>query len=177
MHRNILLGQILNYKATDNETQTKSRFITFIKENKDCFERTLNIGHITASAFVVDKINKKILLIHHKKLNRWLQPGGHCDGNNDVLAVARKEVFEETGIYIKIKKTDVFFDLDIHTIPKHKTIKEHDHFDVRFLFAANSNLNLKSNEESNELKWIDVEKINEYTEEESILRMTKKVFY
>jgi 8-oxo-dGTP pyrophosphatase MutT (NUDIX family) len=89
----------------------------------------------------------KILLIHHRKLNKWLQPGGHCDGDTDTLAVAIKEVEEETGVVIK-PNDQVIIDLDIHRIPERKGIPAHDHYDVRYLLEADSSLPLLQNHET-----------------------------
>ncbi len=176
MNRGKLIQSISNYKILSKEDEVfKYRFINFIATHKNCFERSLEIGHITASAFIVDKKNEKILLLHHKKLNKWLQPGGHCDGEENVLKVAIKEVYEETGLKIDSLESDIF-DLDIHTIPSNKTISQHEHFDIRFLFDLDSALQTRINEESNQLAWVSVKNLEKYTNENSILRMRKKAF-
>jgi 8-oxo-dGTP pyrophosphatase MutT (NUDIX family) len=176
MHRDKLIQSISNYKIFSKEDEViKNRFLNFIATHKNCFERSLEIGHITASAFIIDKKNEKILLLHHKKLDKWLQPGGHCDGEENVLKVAIKEVFEETGINIAYQESDIF-DLDIHTIPLHKNIPKHEHFDIRFLFDLDSTIQTEINEESNQLAWVSMNDLENYTNEESILRMRKKSF-
>ncbi len=156
------------------EIQVRNRFIDFIRNHPDCFLRSNLKGHITASAFVVDRAARKLLLIHHKKLNKWLQPGGHCDGDEDTLAVAIKEVFEETGVQIPAQNQPII-DLDIHTIPERKEVPEHEHFDVRYLFDSDSTRPLIRNHETLALQWIFWEDIRKYTEEESVLRILKKV--
>jgi 8-oxo-dGTP pyrophosphatase MutT (NUDIX family) len=158
----------------DEEVIIKKLFIAFIEENENCFERSLLIGHITASAFVYDPNVSKVLLLHHKKLDKWLQPGGHCDGNKNTVEVALTEVWEETGLKIS-NPSNRIFDLDIHTIPEHKNIPEHQHFDVRYLFEVDSNVLLTQNHETNELKWVPIAEIENYTEENSILRMVRKL--
>ena len=170
-----VLNQINEFSCVfDSELVIKERFSEFRKAHPDCFERSLAVGHITASAFVFDMVRNKILLIHHKKLNKWLQPGGHCDGDSDTLAVAIKEVFEETGL--KIEKADQkIFDLDIHVIPELKGIGEHEHFDIRYLFNADSSLPLLQNHETNQLKWINLNELSDYTSEESLHRMKNKL--
>src|ERR1043165_802932 len=70
--------------------------LAFVHDNPDCLERSNLAGHLTASAFVIDRERRHLLLIHHKALGRWLQPGGHADGDPDLRAVARREVSEET---------------------------------------------------------------------------------
>ena len=162
------------HPLTATETRIKERFIDFISHNPDCFLRSNLQGHITASAFVVDKAADKILLIHHKKLDKWLQPGGHCDGDTDTLAVAIKEVWEETGVVVQAGNQSIA-DLDIHVIPKRKDIPEHEHFDVRYIFEADSLLPLIQNHETNDLKWISLDDLSRYTDEESVLRVTRRI--
>lgn len=170
-----ILELLSAYSCTsDSEKSIKKRFIDFVETNEDCFERHLLIGHITASAFVFDPKKHKTLLIHHKKLNKWLQPGGHCDGEEDTLAVALKEVFEETGLQIENIGQEIF-DLDIHTIPESKEVPEHEHFDVRYLLLADSKIPLVQNHETNQLKWIDLSEMEKYTTEESLMRMKNKL--
>lgn len=156
------------------EIQIRDRFIDFIRNHPDCFLRSNLKGHITASAFVIDPIAGKILLIHHKKLNKWLQPGGHCDGEEDTLAVAIKEVFEETGLQI-LRDGQQIVDLDIHTIPDRKEVPEHEHFDVRYLFESDSAKPLAQNHETLALQWIPFEDIRNYTDEASVLRILDKI--
>ncbi len=158
----------------ESEELIKERFLDFVQKNEDCFERYLETGHITASAFIFDSENNKILLLHHKKLNKWLQPGGHCDGDKDTLSVAIKEVFEETGLVIENQAQSIF-DLDIHTIPENKGIPEHEHFDVRYLLLADSKLPLVQNHETNQLKWVDLSEMENYTTEQSLKRMKNKL--
>ncbi|MDT4869946.1 NUDIX domain protein [compost metagenome] len=123
---------------------------------------------------MIDPAAGKILLIHHKKLNKWLQPGGHCDGEEDTLAVAIKEVFEETGVQIRPAGQQPV-DLDIHTIPLRKDVPEHEHFDVRYLFEYDSTQPLTANHETLALEWISFGDIRKYTNEESVLRILDKI--
>lgn len=170
-----ILELIASYNGKyESEKLIKKRFIEFVQKYEDCFERHLQVGHITASAFIFDIENNKILLLHHKKLNKWLQPGGHCDGDKDTLSVAIKEVFEETGLVIK-NQAQPIFDLDIHMIPENKGIPEHEHFDVRYLLFADSKIPLIQNHETNQLKWVDLSEMENYTTEESLRRMKNKL--
>ncbi|MBP9752577.1 MAG: NUDIX hydrolase [Proteobacteria bacterium] len=145
--------------------------LTFLDKHSDCFERSCIEGHFTGSSWLLSKDHKKALILHHKKLNQWLQLGGHCDGDTNVLNVAIKEAQEESGILgIKALSEDIF-DIDIHKIPARKNEPEHLHLDVRFLLHVVSDEEFIKNEESNALKWID---LNEKDYPESLERMIKK---
>jgi hypothetical protein len=176
MNRQVLLRLLEEYQPTLEEVQFKVDMLKFITEHKDCFERTLEIGHITASAWLLSKDHSHALLLHHKKLNRWFQLGGHCDGISDVLAVSIKEAQEESGIMgiTSVESKPAIFDIDIHWIPDYKDIKGHWHYDVRFLLHVITDEQIIQNHESNELRWIprDVDKLP--TQELSVMRMFKK---
>jgi 8-oxo-dGTP pyrophosphatase MutT (NUDIX family) len=113
------------------------------------------------------------LLLHHRKLNRWMQPGGHADGDLDLLAVALREAREESGLRSIEPVSGEVFDVDIHEIPPFKDIPAHYHFDVRFLLVADDSEVPSQNDESNEVKWIELSEIGRYTDEESVLRMAR----
>jgi 8-oxo-dGTP pyrophosphatase MutT (NUDIX family) len=131
-------------------------------------------GHITGSAWVVNAARSKVLLLHHKKLNRWLQPGGHADGDENVLQVALRELQEETGLQKVKQLIEGIFDLDIHPIPTRKDFPAHDHYDVRFLFEADERSPIMVSEESFAVKWILFEELNLYTDNTSVHRMAAK---
>ncbi len=174
MHRNHLLSLLNIYiPPTIEEQQYKHRIIQFIENNPSCFERSLAIGHLTASALLLNKDHSKVLLMHHAKLNRWLQPGGHCDGNNNPLEVAIKEVQEETGITTIIPVSMEIFDIDIHLIPARKDEPAHYHYDIRFLLRTPQEEFIK-NHESKELRWFSNNKELFPTQGPSVLRMVDK---
>ncbi|MCP5062879.1 MAG: NUDIX hydrolase [Ignavibacteriae bacterium] len=175
MHRNNLLNLIENYKSDlNNDSFVADKFSSFIKNNPDCFKRTLEHGHITGSAWVMNLERTHTLLTHHKKLDKWLQLGGHVDGESDVLAEAIREVKEESGLkHVKVEY-DGIFDLDVHLIPANKKELQHYHFDVRFLLSTNNPDEIIMSDESHDLKWISLKEINNYTNEPSILRMVIK---
>lgn len=132
-------------------------------------------GHITGSAWIVDEAKTHTLLIHHAKLDKWLQPGGHADGDENVLQVAIREMKEETGLINSNLLTEGIFDLDIHPIPARKDFPEHLHYDVRFAFVVSSEAELKISDESHDMKWILVQEVPIITEQNaSILRMIRK---
>jgi 8-oxo-dGTP pyrophosphatase MutT (NUDIX family) len=176
MQRNQLLNLLDGYRAFDNhEKQMQEQMVQFVNENPACFQRELLIGHITGSAWVVDASRKYVLLTHHRKLNKWLQPGGHCDGDSDVLSVALKEAIEETGIETIKPISENIFDVDIHQIPERKGIPAHLHYDVRFLLEADKNIDFVVSDESHDLAWVEISKIEELNNEESIVRMVRKM--
>lgn len=177
MDKNYLIGLLKAYSPelqNPEEQIFKSRMLDFIEQHDNCFERSLDIGHITASAWLINKDNSKALLTHHAKLDRWFQLGGHCDGNPDVLAVAIKEAQEESGIIGIVPVINQIFDIDVHTIPANKKEKEHDHFDVRFLLKVISNEDIIPSSESKDLKWISKDLNDLTTDNPSVVRMFKK---
>ena len=171
MHRNKLINLLSNYGGED---VAKDTILKFVRENEDCFERTNTYGHITSSSWLLSNDLTKVLLTHHKKLDKWLQPGGHCDGDSDVPASALREAVEESGIESWSFLSEQIFDLDVHLIPARKQDPEHYHFDVRFAFRAIDSEDYIVSEESHDLAWVPLENIHDYTDEESILRMVEK---
>jgi 8-oxo-dGTP pyrophosphatase MutT (NUDIX family) len=149
------------------------RIISFVEREPACAERSHQFGHLTGSAWIVTADRTKALLLHHRKLNRWMQPGGHADGELDLLAVALREAREESGLSSIEPVSGEVFDVDIHEIPPFKGIPAHYHFDVRFLLVGDDTEKPSRNEESNEVKWIELSAIREYTDEESVLRMAR----
>jgi len=146
----------------------------FIKANPGCFERSLLSGHVTASGWIISESKEEVLLMHHRKLDRWFQPGGHCDGDPDVLLVAKKEVEEETGVQNPKLLQDGIFDVDIHLIPANSRDQEHYHYDIRFLFEGKREEELVINIESKDVKWIPIRQIENLNNSESIMRMVRK---
>lgn len=140
-----------------------------------CFHRNHLPGHITGSAWIIDESKSHALLVHHAKLGKWLQPGGHADGDENVLNVAQREVEEETGLTSIKLLTPGIFDLDIHPIPARKDFPEHLHYDVRFAFKSSKEAELKISEESRDLRWIKLNEIPALTgQNSSITRMIEK---
>lgn len=176
MHRKILLDLLEKHSPIDeNELKMTNETIEFVKINEDCFKRELLIGHVTGSAWIVNATRTHVLMMHHRKLNQWFQPGGHCDGDSDVLNVALKEANEETGLKnLKVVNGEIY-DVDVHLIPERKGIPAHFHYDVRFLIEADMNEPLIVTEESNDLAWVSLEKIAVHNDSESIMRMARKI--
>jgi len=156
------------------EVVSKRDMINFIQENPDCFERSLERGHITGSCWLLNKDHSKALLMHHAKLNQWVQLGGHCDGNPDVLSVALREAQEESGILSISPVHHDIFDIDIHFIPARKQEKEHYHYDVRFLLQVTSDEEAVHNSEAKELRWVENKVDALPAKGPSVIRMVKK---
>ncbi len=173
--RKTLVRDLQTYSTLFVEEEIfKAKFLTLLDHPRG-FHRDHLPGHITGSAWIVNEGFSKILLVLHAKLGRWLQPGGHADGNENVLNVALREAEEETGLKsIKILSPSVF-DIDIHLIPARNDFPEHLHYDVRFLLQASEREALTISYESSDLKWFAVHEVRALTENApSIMRMVSK---
>lgn len=171
-----LVQELQSYQTSFTEEKEFIHPFLKILENKDAFQRTHPPGHITGSAWIVNSDKTKVLLVHHAKLNKWLQPGGHADGDENVLRVALREAEEETGLKRLSVIREQIFDLDIHTIPIRKDFPEHLHYDIRFLIQADESELIIVNEESHDVKWIPLKDLEKYNSEISILRLKQKLF-
>jgi 8-oxo-dGTP pyrophosphatase MutT (NUDIX family) len=180
--RDALLAALDAYgQRHGRERDTVARFAAFIAAHERCFERALQApGHVTGSAWIVAPEGDAVLLTHHRKLDLWVQLGGHADGDPDPLAVALREGLEESGLptleaidpYTDATPT-VPFDVDIHEIPERKGEPAHFHYDVRFAFRA-PHRDVVVSDESHDLAWVPLARIADYTREESMLRMAGK---
>jgi 8-oxo-dGTP pyrophosphatase MutT (NUDIX family) len=179
MHRRLLLDLLGRYEACHRaEAEVVARIRDFAEANVDCFERTCVPGHITASAWILSADGSDALLTHHAKLGRWLQLGGHCDGESDPFAVALREAREESGMQefceISGDAVPVPLDIDIHRIPARGAEPAHDHLDLRYLLIAGPDQPIAISEESNDLRWVPRDQIETLTDEESVLRQERK---
>jgi 8-oxo-dGTP pyrophosphatase MutT (NUDIX family) len=130
-------------------------------------------GHVTGSAWVVNKDFSHVVLVHHAKLNKWVQPGGHCDGEANVAAVARREAEEETGLNVTLITPEIF-DIDTHEIPEYWRTPAHCHYDVRFLLRADSAQTPVVSDESHAALWFSLDVALQRSGEESVARMVEK---
>lgn len=139
------------------------------------FRREHHPGHFTGSAFVVSADGRRALLTHHAKLNLWLQPGGHADGDPDLARVALREAQEETGVAGLQLVDGEIFDLDRHRIPPRKAEPEHFHYDVRYLVRAGADERFVPSAESHALAWRDIgELAADASADDSLRRMARK---
>ncbi len=175
MKQQMLKQLLLSYFPTSSvEINSKICMLDFLETYPDCFERSCIPGHFTASAWLLSNDMQRVLLMHHAKLNIWLQLGGHCDGDTNLHNVAIKEAQEESGLNnIELITPDIF-DIDIHQIPISKHNPAHLHYDVRFLLKAMDDSAITKNNESLDLKWFDTNFAKFPTRESSILRMFNK---
>lgn len=182
------LGEILNryheYWFTKNEnrfselTDTLHRFRELLLKKEAPFSRDCRPGHFTASCFVVSSDLNQVLLLKHKKLGKWLQMGGHCDGEINVAEVALREAKEESGVSNITVVSDPVIDLDIHWIPENQKEDGHFHFDVRFVGICSLSENLKmSDRECSDLKWFSWDEAFQMSSEESMHRVFKKIHF
>lgn len=166
---------LIQYSKENPEASHEvEKFKQLLEVENSLFRHQFTPGHFTASAFVLSPDSQKILLMHHQKLNKWLQPGGHCDGDADWIRVASREAEEETGVTTPALLFSGIFDLDIHEIPENKKEPHHFHYDVRFLFRALT-LHLKQNHESKALDWFSFSEARALTKELSLLRPFDKI--
>jgi 8-oxo-dGTP pyrophosphatase MutT (NUDIX family) len=175
MHRRSLISLLEAYKPSDStDAAARERILGFVRAHDDCFERSLLEGHVTGSAWIVNPARTRCLLTHHRKLDRWLQLGGHADGQTDALEVAMREAREESGLTSLRAVSDAIFDCDVHPIPGRKTEPEHFHYDVRFLLEADDGEPLVISEESKELAWVALDDVRTLESDESVMRMVAK---
>jgi 8-oxo-dGTP pyrophosphatase MutT (NUDIX family) len=134
---------------------------------------------VTASAFVLDPSRARLALILHKKLGRWLQPGGHVElTDRDLEAAARREVLEETGLGSLVCVACGIFDVDVHEIPARKDEPRHAHFDVRFAFVADSDEARAASDEISGFRWVELTALSgaaSIETDESVLRAVRKL--
>jgi 8-oxo-dGTP pyrophosphatase MutT (NUDIX family) len=162
--------------ANEEQAATRARMLAFIEEHPaDAHRRTCIPGHLTASALVIDARGERALLTHHRKLGRWLQLGGHCDGDANLPNVALREAIEESGIErLEIDPAPV--DLDVHWIPPHKTDPGHWHLDTRFLIYAPHGARELISDESLELSWWSPAELGVLDTDDSVRRLFSLAF-
>ena len=158
------------------ENEHRDRMLRLLDAGPDAFSRDhFTPGHFTASAFVLSPDRSELLLIHHRKLGMWLQPGGHvetCD--RDIIASARREVEEEVGLADLSLLHPGTFDLDVHNIPARKTEPAHEHFDVRMLFGTETR-ELGRCEEILDARWVPFGEVENLHSDESVMRAMRRL--
>lgn len=142
----------------------------------DVFGRgNLDPGHFTASAFVLCPEGRHLLMVHHAKLGRWLQPGGHVEpGDLSLQAAAEREAREETGVFELEPLGDGIFDVDIHLIGASTREGAHSHFDVRYAFRATAH-QLGASGEVHGARWVELDQVGRLNPEESLSRCVERL--
>ena len=183
MHRRALLDALGGYlRLHPDEAATVARVRALVEARPDCFERSCLPGHVTASCWILAHDRSRCLLTHHRKLGRWLQLGGHVDGEHDALAAALREAREESGLREfaliepapRVAGVSLPLDVDVHTIPARGGEPEHEHHDLRFLLVAAPGQALVRSDESTDLAWFAPEQLAGLGGDESVLRLARK---
>jgi 8-oxo-dGTP pyrophosphatase MutT (NUDIX family) len=185
MHRAPLLDALERYEAIrPDERAMVARIRALVRRRPDCLDRTCLPGHLTASSFILSHDRSRFLLTHHRKLDRWLQLGGHADGDPDLLRVAVREAREESGMqtFSMIQPPGheaaggvrLPVDVDVHRIPARPDEPAHEHHDVRFVLVAGADQPLVMSAESSDLAWFPLEALDRLGADESLLRLGRK---
>jgi len=158
-----------------DEAATVAEFAELERDGvADPYRRERLQGHFTASAWLVSADGRRALLTHHRKLDRWLQPGGHADGDRDLARAALREAEEESGLS-SLEVDPELFDLDRHWIPERGAEPGHWHYDARFVVHATGDEAFVVGEESHDLAWRDIEAIAiDPASDDSLRRMAGK---
>ena len=166
-------SEIKSVLSTSQASNTaREKILDFIQGHPDALHRSCVSGHLTGSAAILDHTGERLLVMLHKKLQIWLQPGGHADGDGLLSRVALREAIEETGI----EGLELFgpgIDCDVHVIPARGTDPEHLHLDTRYLIRSPEGSKFRKNHESIELRWVTQKELLSLTEEESTLRLAR----
>ena len=175
------IQDIKNYiPVNEQESKDKEIIIDFINKNEDVLTRENEVAHLTSSGFIVNKNRDKVLMIHHNIYNSWGWTGGHADGDSDLLEVAIKEAKEETGITNVRPIIDDICCIDILTVKGHikkgKYIAPHLHLSVAYVLEADETEEVKVKEDENSgVKWVDIDKVLELTDEEHMKDVYSKL--
>ncbi len=173
-----LLDELRRYRAADAlEWRHHRAIVELLTHTADPFSRTTFApGHITASCFIIDPESKRLLLHHHRRLDRWLQMGGHVEGDEAPLQTAFREGAEESGLKdLELVVPDVL-DVDVHFIPAGKGEPDHSHFDVRYLArTAEPTAITIDRSESHDLAWVELDRAVPLMNEEASSRVIRKI--
>lgn len=176
-NRNLILDLLTNFQTFDkNEERSRLKIIEFVKTQEKCFDNNFKLGHITGSALVVDTNFKHTLLNYHRKLNKWLQFGGHSDSHFNPIEVAFREAREESGLksLLFIPEFKNIFGVDIHPIPKYGDMLLHHHYDIRIILTADKKEPFIISSESKDLKWFTLKQAQRINSQPAFLRLLSK---
>jgi len=172
--RATLADAFADYRLRHPQEAAVEEFVELLADAEDPFVRERLAGHFTASAWLLSHDRHRVLLTHHRKLDRWLQLGGHADGDRNLARAALREAEEESGLAGLNVDPDIF-DLDRHWIPEHKAVPAHWHYDVRYVVRASADENFVVSDESHALAWRDIAALAaDETADASLRRMARK---
>ena len=177
MHRSAVLGLLRAHALpglSREESGALAETIALVEANPLCLLRSCMPGHLTGSAWILSPDRRLTLLTLHRKLGKWLQLGGHADGESDLLCVAMREAREESGLRCIRAVSPEVFDVDRHWIPPHGGEPGHWHHDLRFMLEADPAEPLSVSDESRALAWVEVAAVPSLNPEESMARMVRK---
>jgi 8-oxo-dGTP pyrophosphatase MutT (NUDIX family) len=171
-----IISQLQDYvRRFPAESAKAQRFLAFAASGDNWFDRSRLDGHFTASAWIISQDGQRTLLTHHRKLQKWLQLGGHADGNPDLGPEALREAEEESGLTGLMLESDDIYDIDDHAIPARGAEPAHTHWDVRFVVRTTGSEDFVINAESFDLAWVDIASmVGNPHYEESVERMARK---
>ena len=174
----LFAAELQQYRGVDaTEEAHRLKILKLVETNSMWWHRDTMPGHVTASAFIVSPDMDRMLLHFHRKLDRWLQVGGHDDGEQHPALAVLREIQEESGLnQFDFFGTPAIFDMDVHPIPAKQNVPGHDHLDVRFLIIADPEQPLAPGpSESTALEWVDLERAGVLMDEEGALRVLRKI--
>lgn len=158
------------------QADVRRRLLELAAVGGDPFSRDHFVpGHFTASGFVLDPGGGSVLLVHHRRLDLWLQPGGHIDNEDGSIEQAsRREVVEETGVRLEDASLGIV-DLDVHVVPAGRGEPTHEHFDIRFLFSASDTMMDIDRNEVKDARWVALDDVIGGAGDASVRRVAAKL--
>ena len=176
MLRRPQLDQLARYAPYDEDARAmNARQRRFVEQEPRCIKRALPVGHHPGSDWINDNAKAPVQLTQHRKLDRWLQLGGHADGEDDVLSVALREAREESGLAEVSPILAGIFVSDVHVIPARGDEPQHFLYDARWLLVADRSLPRVISSESKVLAWVSRDELPRLSSDRSMLRMAKKL--
>lgn len=175
MKKTDLIEALSSYVTTyDDEKSMVEDTLTFLKAHDIFLGKENPTGHITGSAWIINESGDAALMTHHFKLDMWVQLGGHTEVDESVLESAYREGLEESGLERMTILRPQIFDVDVHKIPAKGDTPAHNHYDIRYLFQADTQDKLIVSDESHDVRWIQLDDMKAYTQAWSVLRMVEK---
>lgn len=170
-----LLLELSRFRKRHPDDPVAGRFRSFVEAHPNALDRALDVGHVTASAWVVDRSARAAVLVFHPKLARWLQPGGHLEPGEATAEASLREAREETGL-TQLRLVDgEIFDLDVHRIPARPGEPAHWHWDVRHLVEGSARERPAPTEEVRTATWTGWDEVRSKVGAESVLRLVRRI--